>query len=105
MDKQFIDEIAEYIRTILCSGGPVTWSWGVDRFRATEYRNMAALRFSVIGAIHKGDVVVAYNQGADTFEVFCLGDGDTIVSSNDDVYLDELLEVIDRFVERNGSDA
>jgi hypothetical protein len=61
---------------------------------------MAALRFSVNGVIHKGDVVVAYNRGADAFEVYCLGGGDAIVSSHDDVYLDELVEAIDKLVER-----
>jgi hypothetical protein len=105
MDKNFIDETAKYIRSIIDSDIPVSWSWGPDNFRATTFRGMAALRFSVNGAIHKGDVVVAYNRGSDMFEVYCLDGNETAVSSNDDVCFDELVEAIDRLVEKEGSDA
>jgi hypothetical protein len=105
MDQQFIDDTAGYIRSIIDSGIPVSWSWGPGDFRATAYNRMAALRFSVNGVLHKGDVVVAYNRGSDMFEVYCLDGSGKVVSSNDDVCFDELVEAIDRLVEKNCSDA
>ncbi len=104
METDFIKEMADYILKIIHSGGPVTWSWGPAVFRPVEYNGMAALRFTVNGFIHKGDVVVAYNRGADTFEVYCLDRNDAVVSSKDDVYFDELIDVIDGLVERQCSD-
>ena len=99
MEPDYIKEMAEYILKIIRSGGAVTWSWGPAVFRPVEYDGMAALRFTVNGLIHKGDVAVAYNRGADTFEVYCLDRNDKVLSSMGDVHLGELVGVIDRLVE------
>jgi hypothetical protein len=104
MDSKFIDDTARYILTIIRSGGPVAWSWGPESFRATVYKGMAALRFSVNGFVHKGDVVAALNCGADMFEVYCLDGDDNVVSRLDDVHLDELVGVIDTLVEKDCPD-
>lgn len=103
MDKEFIDEMCNYIKQILRSGGPILWSWGVENFRHIEYKEMAALRFKVNGFLHKADVVVAFNEGADCFEVYCLNENDEVVKSKDDVYLQELVDVVDQFVEKDCS--
>ena len=105
METDYIKEMAEYILSIIRSGGPVTWTWGPAIFRPVEYGGMAALRFTVNGFIHKGDVVVAYNRGADTFEVYCLDRDDEVASSKNDVHLGELVDAIDGLVEKPGSDA
>jgi hypothetical protein len=105
MGTDHIDETADYILTVLRSGGPVMWSWGAKNFRAAVYEGMAALRFSVSGFVHVGDVAVALNKGADVFEVYCLDCNDTVVSSRDGVYLDELVGTVDGLVEKEGSDA
>ncbi len=78
---------------------------GVDNFQATVYKIMPALRFSVSGFVHKGDVAVALNRAADLYEVYCLDEADKVVSSQDGVYFDQLVAVIDRLVEKNVSDA
>ena len=49
--------------------------------------------------------VVAYNGGADYFEVYCLDKSETEIKSKDDVYLDELIRVIDSMVEKDCSQA
>ncbi len=103
MDKAYIDQMCNYIKEIFSYSTPIIWSWGAVIFHHTEYKEMAALRFEVNGFIHKGDVVVAYNGGSDVFEVYCLGENDIVVSSNDDVYLDQLVEVIDSMVEKSGT--
>jgi hypothetical protein len=114
MEQQFIKDTAQTIMSIIRSAGPVAWSWGTDSFRATTYKTtnrettagseMAALRFAVHGFVHTGDVVVAYNRGADLFEVYCLDGNNKVVSSRNRVYFDELVEVIDGLVEKDCPD-
>ncbi len=105
MDTKLINYTAQNILTIIRSGGSAAWSWGPENFRATVYKKMSALRFSVSGFIHKGDVVVALNRAADLYEVYCLDEADKVVSSQDEVYFDELIDVIDRLVEKDCSTA
>jgi hypothetical protein len=104
MDSKFINGTAWYILSVIRSGGPVIWSWGPEGFKATVYNGMAALRFSVNGFLHRGDVVAALNGGADMFEVYCLDGDDNVVSRRDDVCLDELVGVIDTLVEKDCPD-
>ncbi len=104
MDKAYIDEMCNYIKEIFSYSQGVVWSWGAIVFNHTEYKEMPALRFEVNGFIHKGDVIVAFNGGADAFEVYCLDKNEAVVNSRDDVYFDELVEVIDSMVEKAGSD-
>lgn len=103
MDTTFINETAQYILTIIKLGGPVTWSWGPEDFKPTVYNDMASLEFTVNGFVHKGKVVVSYNRGVDSFEVYCLDGSDEIVNSRDDVYFNELIDALDRMVEKNCS--
>jgi hypothetical protein len=101
MDTEFLNYTAQNILTIIRSGGPIAWSWGPKMFRAELYAGKAALRFFVSGFIHKGDVVVALNQATDLYEVYCLDSSGNIVSSQVEVYFDELVAVIDHLVEKN----
>jgi hypothetical protein len=101
MDTEFLNYTAQNVLTIIRSGGPITWSWGSKTFRTELYAGKAALRFSVSGFVHKGDVVVALNQAADLYEVYCLDRDGAIVSLQIEVYFDELVAVIDRLVEKN----
>lgn len=85
--------MAEYIMTILRSQLVVVFSWGFHRPSALP--NNKGLRFQVQGFKYQGGVEVVYNEGRDLFEV-SLNDGTYI----EDVYLDNLVEVIDGLVER-----
>ena len=62
---------------------------------------MPCLVLDVSGLVHKGRVIVAYNEGADTYEV-CLKDknGNRIGEWHDDVYCDEVGSLVDSLVER-----
>lgn len=64
---------------------------------------MAALKFTVNGFLHKGDVVIAYNGGADLFELYLLKKSE-VIKSMKGIYVDELVRVIDSSVEKNTSD-
>ncbi|MFI3293847.1 MAG: hypothetical protein SNI70_10070 [Rikenellaceae bacterium] len=104
MEKEYIDEMCNYIKQIFSYKKSIIWSWGAVVFHHVVYKEMPALRFEVNGFLHKGDVIVAFNSGADAFEVYCLDKSEAVVNSKDDVYFDELVEVIDEMVEKEGSD-
>lgn len=60
---------------------------------------MAALTFKVNGFLHKGRVTIAYNEGADAYVVYIINNDGTIKARIEDVYFNELQNVIDRHVE------
>ena len=88
-------EMAKYILNILRSQPIVVFSWGFHN--AHPIRN--GLRFSVNGYLHQGLVDVVYNEGADLFVVNTLNDDSSIKQQETGIYLDCLVNVIDRMVE------
>ena len=64
---------------------------------------MAALKFKVDGRLFQGDVIIAYNEN-DTYEIY-LQDKSGTRLVNDDVYFDEMSEVIDVAIERGDNKA
>lgn len=80
---------------ILKSQIVVMWSWGAEKFYALEN----GLQFKVSGFIFKGNVRVLYNEGSDTFEVQLIKKGE-IVKTIEDVYIENLVDVIDQNVEK-----
>ena len=85
--------MAEYIMTILRSQLMVVFSWGFNSPKRLP--DDKGLRFNVEGFKYRGVVEVIYNIGSDLFEVH-LSDGTKV----EDVYLDNLVEVIDSLVEK-----
>ena len=84
--------MAEYILQILQSQLMVVFSWGFHRpMRLPDDKGLA---FYVEGFKYKGKVMVEYNAGTDLFEVVI---GEERIA---DVYLENLVEVIDHTVER-----
>jgi|GEM_PF-7021822 len=71
MDKDFVLEMANTIKDQLVGMTPlnVICSWGIEKFVATEYKGMAALKFHVNGRLFRGNVIIAYNA-LDYYEVF-----------------------------------
>lgn len=61
---------------------------------------MTGLQFSVNGFKHKGKVQVLYNEGLDLFEIRLLREDDTILTKKEEIYFDELVNIIDMLVER-----
>ena len=72
----------------------VVFSWGFNS--PMRLHDDRGLRFYVDGFKYQGAVEVIYNIGKDLFEVH-LTDNGTIV---EDVYLDNLIQVVDGLVER-----
>jgi len=103
MEIQFINETAKYILSIIKSSQSIYFSWGTHSLKTIVYKEMAALKFTVNGFLYKGDVVIAYNGGADLFELYLLKQSE-VIKSIKGIYVDELVRVIDYSVEKNASD-
>lgn len=88
-------EMAKYILQVLKTQPIIVFSWGFHK--ALPINN--GLRFSVDGYLHQGFVDVVYNEGADLFVVNTLNENGSIKQQETDVYLDCLVNVIDRMVE------
>lgn len=101
MDKDYVMQTANIIARQLLATTPknVLFSWGAFYgFRAAIYKDMAALKFKVNGRLFKGDVIIAYNEN-DTYEIYLQDkSGERLVK--DDVYFDEMSDVIDVAIER-----
>lgn len=93
-------EMAKYILSILKAQIVVVLSWGLHNAVAIEN----GLQFNVQGFIFSGRVQVVYDEGSDTFVVKLLKTNGGIMEEHTDVYIDDLVEVIDRAVEKQGSD-
>lgn len=106
MDEQYVMQIANTIAQQLLATTPknVLFSWGAFYgFRAAIYKDMAALKFRVNGRLFQGDVIIAYNEN-DTYEIY-LQDKSGTRLVKDDVYFDEMSEVIDVAIERGENKA
>lgn len=103
MEKKYIMQVVGTICEQLMTLTPINTilSWGIDKFIATVYKNMPALKFKVNGRLYKGYVIIALN-GSDYYEVYLQNDtGTTLIS--DEVYFDELGDLIDEHIE-SGTD-
>jgi len=74
MEKTYIMQTAETIRLQLFATTPANTllSWGIEKFIGTVSGGMAALAFKVNGRLFDGNVVVAYSEGDDLYEVYLL---------------------------------
>ena len=90
--------MAEYILSIFRAQLMVVFSWGFHC--PTALPNDDGLAFKVNGFKHKGWVFVKYNEGKDLFDVELRDNSLNIVRSIEDVYFDQLVNVIDYAVER-----
>ena len=88
-------EMPNYILAILRTSQDIVWSWGFNSPKPLEN----GLSFKVLGFLHKGWVLVEYNEGSDLFDVKLLTDQLKEVKSIEDIYVDQLVDVIDDAVE------
>lgn len=90
--------MAKYILSILRMELMVVFSWGFHSPMALP--DDGGLAFKVDGFKHRGWVFVKYNEGKDLFDIELRGNDMTIISVIEDVYFDQLVNVIDYAVER-----
>lgn len=80
-------------------------SWGLSKKIATEYNGKPALQIRVSGLQHKGWVYIALDYARDCYEVSLVSIRGTVKKHLDEVYCDNLGEILDRNIERGyGSD-
>ena len=89
--------MAEYIMTILRRQLMVVFSWGFNSPKRLP--DDKGLRFNVEGFKYRGVVEVIYNIGKDLFDVVLTDNGTRV----EDVYLDNLINVIDNLVEKTSN--
>lgn len=101
MEKKLYDghsyEFA-YCWAILGYNKPILMSWGVNPYSIKEIENGTS--FHVKGFKHTGYVEVTIDYATDTFSVVLKSDAGEIISSHTDVYLGELVRLIDDLVEK-----
>ena len=103
MEKEYVISVAKEINKTLNMFAAVTMSWGIEDRRATLYKGMPALRFTTNGFVHKGDVVVALNEGEDLYECYLLKADGTVAREFRQVYVDMLIGLLDREIETGDS--
>lgn len=103
MDKEYVLQVAETAKNQLLATTPmnVVLSWGVEKFIATAFNEMPALKFKVNGRLFKGFVVVALN-GSDYYEIYLVNYHE-IKCVTDRAFYDQVGEIIDRAIE-SGTD-
>lgn len=101
MDKSFIMQTAETTRLQLLAATPTNTllSWGIEKFFGTVYNGKPSLVAKVNGRLFSGNVVIAYNEGADLYEIYLL-DCSGAKCIADGCYCDQLGEIIDEHIER-----
>lgn len=99
MDKEYVLQVAETAKNQLLATTPmnVVLSWGVEKFIATIFKEMPALKFRVNGRLLKGFVVVALNS-SDYYEIYLMDYQETKCIT-DRAFFDEVGEIIDRAIE------
>lgn len=88
-------EMANYILAILRTSQNIVWSWGFNSPKPLEN----GLSFKVQGFLHKGWVLVDYNEVSDLFDIKLLSNKLEEVKFIDGIYVDQLIDVIDDVVE------
>lgn len=88
--------MAQYIISIFRHYLPIVFSWGFSHPQAI----LNGLRFHVRGYIHTGLVEVIYDEGYDLFRVRTLNRNGSTKEEREGIYLDGLVDTIDRMVER-----
>lgn len=89
-------DMSKYIYRILLTEPTILMSWGFS----SPILIKQGLKFSVNGFILQGQVQIIYNEGADLFDLTFLTEDNQIRNTLTGIYIDELVDTIDRHVER-----
>lgn len=100
-------EMAQYIVLLLVGGNiNILLSWGVEDFAFHVLDKKPGVSadigcwFRVNGYKFQGMVVISYNEGADTFTMQLRKPGLGIIKEVNDIYLENLQNVVDEAVEK-----
>ena len=91
-------DMYSYILQIFRLQANTVASWGFNQSVRVPDGN--GMEFSVEGFIHQGKVKVLYNAGTDAFDIYILNADGSTKEAIEEVYIDVLVDTIDRHVER-----
>lgn len=91
-------ELAKYIWSILKTQIVIFMSWGVEpkSMKVIE----GGLEFHCQGFKHTGKVQIVLDEGKDLFEVHLISENGEKVKTIEDVFLDNLVSVVDENIEK-----
>jgi hypothetical protein len=89
-------DLASYIQTIIESHLLETMTWGYEDPKPIK----DGLKFKVTGLKHQGYVKILYHEGKDQFQIQLFSKKHVLKDSIEDVYIDQLVQVINQSVER-----
>ena len=95
-------QIAKEIWRVLRTAPNIIMSWGLNPATVRPIEN--GLRFHVQGFTHTGNVEIKLNEGADLYEIYLYDESGKLKGSHKDIYVDQLVDTIDRAVEYTGVD-
>lgn len=99
MANKLTTDMSRYIWHILSLDPYIPMSWGID-LESMESDD-TSLEFHVQGFVHTGNVRITYIEGADVFQVTLYDEDGELKETINDVYLDNLVSVIDEKVEKH----
>ena len=79
----------------------IFFSWGVNKMKILLFRDMPTLGINVSGLLHKGWVYISLNEGMDLYEITLLTSNYRVIKTIDEVYCDQLAQIVDELVERS----
>lgn len=95
-------QIAKEIWRVLRTAPNIIMSWGLNPATVKAVEN--GLRFHVQGFKHTGNVEIKLNEGADLYEIYLYDESGNQKDSHKDIYVDQLVDTIDKAVEYTGVD-
>lgn len=97
-NKDYNRELAKYIWSVLRMQITIFISWGVnpESMKVIE----GGLEFHCQGFKHTGTVQIVLDEGKDLFEVHLISENGEKVKTVEDVFLDNLVSVVDENIEK-----
>lgn len=78
----------------------IVMSWGVSKVLKIKVGHWDGIRLHVQGFVHEGAVNILYNEGTDLFDIQFIDLNEKIVKTIEDVYIDQLIEILDTNIEK-----
>ncbi len=102
MNVELTDKVLTIQRQLMWNVDIATFfSWGVNKMKILLFRDMPTLGINVSGLLHKGWVYISLNEGMDLYEITLLTSNYKVIKTIDEVYCDQLAQIVDELVERS----
>lgn len=102
MNVELTDKVLTIQRQLMWNVDIATFfSWGVNKMKILLFRDMPTLGINVSGLQHKGWVYISLNEGLDLYEITLLTSNYKILKTIEEVYCDQLAQIVDELVERS----